>query len=61
MGASGCGNPWGGLAERILIVDDEPDIAATVAFNLEREGFTAITAHEGASALASRRSGGVGS
>jgi two-component system, OmpR family, phosphate regulon response regulator PhoB len=42
----------GGLAERILIVDDEPDIAATVAFNLEREGFTPITAHDGASALA---------
>jgi two-component system, OmpR family, phosphate regulon response regulator PhoB len=40
------------LAERILIVDDEPDIAATVAFNLEREGFTPITAHDGASALA---------
>jgi two-component system phosphate regulon response regulator PhoB len=40
------------LAERILIVDDEPDIAATVAFNLEREGFTPITAHDGASAMA---------
>lgn len=40
------------MAERILIVDDEPDIAATVAFNLEREGFTPITAHDGASAMA---------
>ena len=52
MCGGGCGNPWDGLAERILIVDDEPDIAATVAFNLEREGFTPITAHDGASALA---------
>lgn len=50
--AGGRANPWGGLSGRILIVDDEPDIAATVAFNLEREGFTPIAAHDGASALA---------
>jgi two-component system, OmpR family, phosphate regulon response regulator PhoB len=41
------------MAERILIVDDEADIAATIAFNLEREGFVPVVAHDGTSALAS--------
>src|SRR5688572_6024289 len=40
------------MAERILIVDDEPDIASTIAFNLEREGFATIVAEDGKSAIA---------
>jgi two-component system phosphate regulon response regulator PhoB len=43
------------MAGRILIVDDEADIAATIAFNVEREGFTAIVAADGRSALAQLR------
>jgi len=35
----------------ILIVDDEPDIASTVAFNLEREGFRTLTTDFGRKAL----------
>jgi two-component system phosphate regulon response regulator PhoB len=40
------------MTGRILIVDDEADIVATLAFNLEREGFVALTAHDGEAALA---------
>lgn len=35
----------------VLIVDDEVDIAATVAFNLEREGFRTLCAGTGEDAL----------
>lgn len=35
----------------ILIVDDEPDITSTVAFNLEREGFRAISVGLGRKAV----------
>lgn len=35
----------------ILIVDDEPDITSTVAFNLEREGFRTLTAEQGRQAV----------
>jgi DNA-binding response OmpR family regulator len=37
---------------RILIVDDEPTLLATLRFNLEREGFEVITASDGGEALA---------
>jgi two-component system phosphate regulon response regulator PhoB len=40
----------------VLIVDDEPDIVATVAFNLEREGFRTVSAGRGADALILARS-----
>jgi two-component system phosphate regulon response regulator PhoB len=40
------------VTETILIVDDEQDLAATVQFNLEREGWRTVTAHDGQSALA---------
>ena len=39
----------------ILVVDDEPTLAATVKYNLEREGYRAITAADGESALALAR------
>lgn len=39
------------MAQRILIVDDEKDLASTLAYNLEREGFDTVTAHTGRAAL----------
>jgi two-component system phosphate regulon response regulator PhoB len=39
------------MSGTILIVDDEPDIATTVAFNLEREGFKTLSAERGSDAL----------
>lgn len=33
--------------QQILIVEDEPDIAELIAFNLERGGFAVIKAHDG--------------
>jgi two-component system phosphate regulon response regulator PhoB len=40
------------MAEQILIVEDEADLAQTVAFNLEQEGFRPVIAGSGAAALA---------
>lgn len=44
----------GGLAngERVLVVDDEPDIAALVAYHLARTGYRVVTAASGGDALA---------
>jgi len=39
------------VAELILIVDDEADLAETLAFNLERENYRTKTAHDGRAAL----------
>jgi DNA-binding response OmpR family regulator len=36
---------------KILIVDDEPDIVELVSYNLERERFVTIKAHDGKTAL----------
>jgi len=41
------------MSERILIVEDEADLAATLAYNVRREGFVPTVAHDGATALAS--------
>ncbi|OJT19727.1 hypothetical protein BO221_35895 [Archangium sp. Cb G35] len=41
----------------ILIVDDEPDLAGLLAYNLGRAGFTTTQAHTGAEALARVREG----
>lgn len=38
---------------RVLVVDDEPTIAASVAARLRAEGFTVDVAHDGPSAMAS--------
>ena len=35
----------------ILIVEDEQDLASTLSFNLEREGYTTRVAHDGAQAM----------
>ena len=37
---------------RILVVDDEPTLLATLRFNLEREGYEVITASDGGEAIA---------
>ena len=42
----------GGQA-RVLVVDDEPTIATSVAARLRAEGFTVDVAHDGPSAVAS--------
>ena len=39
------------MPAQVLIVDDEPDITATLEYNLEREGFQTRTAHTGGSAI----------
>ncbi len=36
---------------KVLVVDDEKDIAALVAYHLEREGFRVLQAHDGLQAL----------
>lgn len=41
-----------GSAKRVLVVEDEPDIAALVAYQLTREGFRVETAATGTEALA---------
>ncbi len=41
--------------KRILVVDDEPTLVATVKYNLERESYNVITASDGESGLAAAR------
>ena len=41
--------------ERILVVDDEPDIVALVAYHLARAGFRVSTASDGTEAIAAAR------
>jgi DNA-binding response OmpR family regulator len=36
---------------RILVVDDEPTLVATLTFNLEKEGFEVVSASDGAEAV----------
>jgi len=43
------------LAKRILVVDDEPTLVATLRYNLEREGFEVATAANGEEALSQAR------
>ena len=40
------------MNRKILIVDDEKNIVDILKFNLNREGFTTIEAHDGEQALA---------
>lgn len=39
------------MARKILVVDDEPVLVETIAYNLEQAGYQVITATDGASAL----------
>ena len=41
--------------KKILVVDDEPTLVATVKYNLEREGYSVTTAADGETALARAR------
>jgi DNA-binding response OmpR family regulator len=41
--------------KKILIVDDEPTLVATLRYNLEREGYAVVEAVDGESALAAAR------
>jgi two-component system phosphate regulon response regulator PhoB len=41
------------VTQRILVVDDEPDITALVAYHLAKEGYSVSTAHSGPEALKS--------
>ncbi len=43
------------MAKKILVVDDEPTLVATLRYNLEREGYQVITASDGESALSGAR------
>ena len=45
----------GSMPRTILVVDDEPTILETLAYNLERDGYTVVTAADGAQALAAFR------
>ncbi len=49
------GGPTGGTAEKILVVDDEADIVALVAYHLAKAGYRVSTASNGADALAAAR------
>ena len=42
--------------KKILVVDDEPTLVATLKYNLERDGFQVVTADDGESALNLARS-----
>jgi DNA-binding response OmpR family regulator len=43
------------MPRTILVVDDEPTILETLAYNLEREGYAVVTAADGAKALTAFR------
>ena len=43
------------MPRTILVVDDEPTILETLAYNLERDGYAIVTAVDGAEALAAFR------
>ena len=47
----------GALAQKVLLVDDEPDIVELLRYNLEREGYLVQTALNGKDALKAAKSG----
>jgi len=44
-----------GMSERILVVDDEPDVVELIGFNLRRHGYEVVSAHNGLEALLKAR------
>src|SRR6202163_3501211 len=48
-------NETSAVAERVLVVDDEPDIVALVAYHLAKSGYTVSTATSGPEGLAVAR------
>ena len=49
--APGCGQLPGDVQVRLLIVEDEIDLATALAVGLRREGYAVDTAHDGSSAI----------
>jgi DNA-binding response OmpR family regulator len=47
---------WSYMAEKILLVDDEPTLLDTLALNLRASGYDVVTASDGAAALEAARS-----
>ena len=47
----------GALVQKVLLVDDEPDIVELLRYNLEREGYAVQTALNGKDALKAAKSG----
>ena len=47
--------PAGTLGQRILVVDDEPDIVALIAYHLAKAGYRVSTATTGSDALETAR------
>jgi DNA-binding response OmpR family regulator len=43
------------IVKKILVVDDEPTLVATLKYNLEREGYEVVTAADGESGLSAAR------
>src|SRR5438874_8711907 len=43
--------PWSAERSLVLVVEDEPSLAESVQFSLEREGFRAVVASDGESGL----------
>jgi DNA-binding response OmpR family regulator len=43
------------MSEKILVVEDEPTLVETLAYNLNRQGYTVVTATDGHAALAVAR------
>ena len=39
------------MAKKILVVDDEKPISDIIKFNLEKEGYSVVTAYDGEEAL----------
>ena len=39
------------MSKKILLVDDEPDILEFMEYNLEKEGFKVLKAHNGREAI----------
>ena len=48
-----------GYMQRILVVDDEPDIVSLVSYNLKKEGYTVRSAADGEEALSAIRNSDV--
>ena len=48
------------MTPRVLIAEDDPDIASTLSRGLEREGYRPVVAHNAAGAIAAVRDGAVG-
>lgn len=46
----------GALAQKVLLVDDEPDIVELLKYNLEREGYQVSTALNGRDAIKTAKS-----